>query len=327
MRMPDPDNEQRHLSINDFLDIAQHRHKKKIYRAILSPLSPLVDRIKATWHTPDGVPEIRIMTNARANETELRDIINIICLADGLLEQSLRIQELALKNFGASKIPKPFGSFSFAKACMMWSLSHEVFHYLRRHALVEKHFGSNEATKHALEYDADLCATAAFYRYLQYFSPSKSCISLKKTALQLIYFALRVNISNADINFTGTNTHPFMGARIIDILEKLAMLNDSGVPDPNGTSIETILHSRELYALLMQLELKYKYLSTDDVSSKESPLLSFAIENHDLKYTLNRHERWDEIQSLIDRFSRFPRSVIDNEASIAFCGDVFSLPR
>lgn len=328
MLMPDPENELRLLSIEEFLRSTLDMRKNKLYKIILSPLPPLMKRIKATWAAPDGIPNICIVKNAGITETELRDLINTVCLAEGLLEHSLEAQNLALKNLGASKVPNPFGYLSIAKACMMWSCAHEVFHYLRRHALVEKHFGGDNETKHALEYDADLCAIASLYRYLQYFSPKKSKINLKKTALTLIYCSMRININKENSkSFYGSNTHPHTAARIWDISGKLAMLNDSGIPDPNLEHTTTQLHLKILMETTIELELIYSKSAEEKNGPPLSPMFSFAMENQGLKYTQGRHERWDEIQPLINVFATLPREVIDNEKSIAFIGDNFSLPR
>ncbi|MCU6496713.1 hypothetical protein LPN04_02780 [Rugamonas sp. A1-17] len=326
--LPDPESHLQRLTIEDFLKSISENRKQNLYKAILFPLMPFMERIKATWIAPDGMPNILIVKNAAIGETELRDLIQTVCLAEGLLARSLEAQDLALKSLGTSKIPKTLGYFSVAKSYIMWSCAHEVFHYLRRHALVEKHFGSTPETKHALEYDADLCAAAAFYRYLQHFSAKKSSIHLKKATLQLLYCSLRINIDReVHMNFSGSNTHPHTAARILDIAGKLAMLNDFGIADTNFEAESTRNDYEKLASLIANLELAYIKSLDKSKEFQSSELFSFAQKNVELEYTLDRHKRWDEIQPLIDQFSIFSRRQIDNEASIAFIGENFSLPR
>lgn len=319
MLMPDPENERRTLSLEDFIRSTSDLKKRKIYRIILSPLPVLIERIKKTWLAPDGMPNILIVKNAKMEETELRDIINTVCLAEGLLERSLDAQNLAIKTLGPSKTPHPLGHLSIAKAFIMWSCAHEVFHYLRRHALVEKQFGNTLATKHALEYDADLCAFASIYRYLQYFSPKKSEIDLKKTTLKIIYCSIRATITKENVeNFYGTNTHPHTAARIFDIAGKLAMLKNFGKPDPNLEEATTRHHLNILINITIQLESMYSKSSNEKNSSKLSSVFSFGLSNTKSRYTSPRNKTWDEIQKVIDCIALLPRNMVDNEQSIAF---------
>lgn len=328
MLMPDPDNERRLMSIDDFLKSQLEEMKRKLYTIILSPLFPLLSRIEATWPAPDPIPNICIIKNAKVGETELRDLIDTICLAEGLLEHCLEAQHLALKMLGPSKLPKPFGYLSIAKACMMWSCAHEVFHYLRRHALVEKHFGSSSETKHALEYDADLCAAAALYRYLQHFLPNRSDMNLKKITLQLLYCSIRINIDKeADVDFYGSFTHPHTAGRILDIMRKLAIITDTGIPDMHFQHLATQADLDSLSRVIVDLELIYSKKYDGNNDPRLSAIFSFAQGNSELKYTLGKHEQWDKIQPLIDKFSSIPRKQLDNEASIVFVGSNFSLPR
>lgn len=116
MLMPDPDNQRMSLPIDAFLAERRFDPKSKEYAALLAPLPPLLARIKRTWIAVDGIPAIRIVTNAHANETELRDMADTVCLAEGLLTRALEIQGVAERTLGRPKLPRPFGHASVAKA-------------------------------------------------------------------------------------------------------------------------------------------------------------------------------------------------------------------
>ena len=83
MQMPDPDNEHRSLPVDMFLSTINDNVKKKSYKALLSTLKPFSERIRAKWRTPDGMPDVRIITNAPANATELLCVVKRTCHAPG----------------------------------------------------------------------------------------------------------------------------------------------------------------------------------------------------------------------------------------------------
>jgi hypothetical protein len=327
MLMPNPDNERRTLSIDDFLRSIKDFERQRIYARLLAPLEILSTRINATWPTPDGMPDIRIVRNASAEETELRDMVNTVCLAEGLLDRSLAANSQASEKLGASKLPKTLGPLSIAKLSIMWSCAHEIFHYLRRHELVEKHFGNDAATKHALEYDADLCAVAAIYRYLRFFSSNKSAIQVKQTVFEHLYWQMRLEVDRTDTHFHGSQTHPHAATRLLDFVSKLATMHDSNLADPEFRNPLSHLHFNKLLEVLVKLELGYINAIGVESQGKFSPIVDFARENIGLAYTSERHNRWDEISPLITRFVMLPRGLVSNESSIAFFGDIYSLPR
>lgn len=327
MLIPDPDNARLTLSIDEFLRSILDYERRRIYASLLAPLEVLLTRIKATWPTPDGMPDIRVVKNAAAEETELRDLVNTVCLGEGLLDRCRSANTLAFDSLGASKLPKTLGSLSIAKLGIMWSCSHEIFHYLRRHELVEKHFGNDPATKHALELDADLCAVAAIYRYLRYFSPKTPAITMKKTVLEHLYWPMRLELDRTDMGFHGSQTHPHAAARLLDVIGKLAMMHDSKLADPNFTNPLSHLHLNTLIELLVKLEQAYINAVGLKAPGQSSPIKQFVVANTDLTYTSGRQGRWDEISPLIESFVALRRDVVSNEASVAFVGDNFSLPR
>lgn len=327
MLMPNPDAERRALSVDDFLRSIKDHERRRICASLLAPLLVLATRIKATWPTPDGMPDIRIVRNAPAEETELRDMVNTVCLAEGLLDRCLDANTQASEILGFSKLPKTLGQLSVAKLGVMWSCAHEIFHYLRRHELVEKHFGNDPATKHALEYDADLCAVAAIYRYLRHFSPNKSALLMKQTVFQHLYWPMRLEVDKTNVRFHGSQTHPHAAARLLDIISKLTMMHDSNVADPNFENPLSHLHFNKLTELLLQLESAYINSFGVEPQGHSSLLADFALENISMAYTSERHKRWDEISQLIENFVMLPRNIVSNEATIAIFGNICSLPR
>lgn len=328
MLMPDPDRMRRLLSQAEFLDSIGDREKRKSYSNLLASLTPLILRIKATWRAPDGMPDLRIVKNAPASETELRDMVNTVCLAEGLLDECLAAHIQAVRVLKARDLPKTLGPLSVAKMCFMWAYAHEVFHYLRRHALVEKHFGGDAATKHALEFDADLCAVAAIYRHVRFFSSNLSELRAKQQVLTNLYWLLRKHVDDAaKTDYSGTKTHPHASARIYDVIRKLAMMNDTGVADPNFERPATHQHYEALVKDFAGIESAYMDVVSPGLEEL-SPVIQFGLANGGLLYTGERHKRWDEIARLIDRFSFMGRDTVDNEARIAFIGgDLTSMPR
>ncbi len=326
--MPDPENQRQRLPIETFLNSIEDSQKKKTYSYLLSTIEPLKSIIKSRWYIPDGIPNVYIIKNASAEETELRDFINQVQIAEGLLQRCIECEQQATQTIGQSQIPRTLGKLSIAKISLMWAYAHEAFHYIRRHDLVEKHFGNDPSTRHALEYDADLCSAVTIYRYLQHYSSNKSALYLKKTLVQHLFWFLRIEVDrNINMPMQGSETHPHGAARLWDFIGKLAMSHDLIEPDPNFATPITRSHFNELSQVLIDLE--WRYLERSDIKNCDnlSPIASFAIENRELRYTSARHARWDEISPLISSFSSLRRNMVSNDQSISFLGDIFSLPR
>lgn len=330
MLMPDPDNERRLLSPSEFLASLENEGQRKKYDSLLKHLKPLANVVKARFPAPDGIPDLRIIKNARPEDTYLGDILNTIYLTDGLLEQCLLLDAQVSKTPHTPKTPQPLGALSVAKIGVMWAYAHELFHFLRRHALVEKHFGNDVSTKHALEYDADMCSVASVYRYIQYTIPNGDEFQSKRAVLMNLYWALRPRIERTSIeDFSGSKTHPYIAARLLDAVGKLAILNDTGIADPNFMHPISHLHHGKLFKSLCHLELAYVKTSQNPKNGETgfSLVAEFAIANSALCFTGHRARRWNEISQLIDSFAVLSRSMVDNEKSIAFMGENFSLPR
>ncbi|ESS71410.1 hypothetical protein MGMO_105c00660 [Methyloglobulus morosus KoM1] len=300
MLMPDPDNERRPLPPVEFLNSIENKNQRTRYAVLLERLEPLAKLIGTIYPAPDGLLDQCLMVDARAS---------------------------TIKHSPAT--PQPFGKFSIAKMGVMWAYAHELFHFLRRHTLVEKHFGNEVSTKHALEYDADLCSVASLYRYVQSQNPTCNPLLLKRVVLMNLYWTLRMMIDGTTVNdFGGSQTHPYVAARLTDAVGKLAMLNDTQTPDPNFENPTTHLHCGKLMNILMPLELAYVKASENSQSGgvEFSIVAEFAQANMELRFTHHRHKRWDEISPLIEKFAKLPRSMVDNEKTIALVGDNFSLP-
>ena len=329
MLMPNPDYEQRALSVHQFLESVEDEALRKQYKALLD-LTPLIDnRIIESFPAPDGLPELRVFRGSCSDLAELRDLLQQICISQGLLDLCFSAQEDAETTKLDIRIPRPLGEFSVAKVSFMWAYAHEAFHFVRRHALVEKHFGADKATRHALEYDADLCAVAVVYRHVQLKTSTGDALQSKRAVLMNLFWFLRTQLNDEPADFAGSETHPYAAARMLDAIGKLAMLHNTRVADPNCSSPVTRHHLNYLADIFWRIEvarIRHKQGTAPTVLS--NGLSRFAIANAErMNYTRARHERWDEISKLIEHFSRMPRARIDNEQSIAFIGDVFSLPR
>lgn len=322
--MPDPD--RRPMRVEEFLDSVQEKQQRSRYQAILSPLEPMNHIIRRFIRAVDGLPDLRIVKYAPIGDTELRDISQTVHLSDGLLDYCLEVDARASATFKRKSFPLPLGKFSVARISLMWAYGHEITHFLRRHQLVEKHFGGDPATKQALEFDADMCSAALIFRYLLKYGGASSVLHAKTMALTNIYWFLRCQVNDADDHdFRGTDGHPHMASRLVDILGKLAMLVESGPPDPNCESPATREHLVALTRTLGGLEATY-FNVPPEMLPGVSKILKYIKENVGQRYTSERSRRWDQISPLIDQFAVMERSFVDNESSIAFMGDIFSLP-
>ena len=163
---------------------------------------------------------------------------------------------------------------------------------------------------------------------MQYRTSTGYALSSKRSVLTNLFWFLRANIENGRTDFSGSETHPHNAARLLDVIGKMSMMHDTGVPDRACSQPATKLHLEKLSKTRARLEGARIKARPGWPASEFRPnkLSNFAGANADIRYTKARHHRWDEISVLIDQFSRMPRALIDNEQSIAFIGDNYSVP-
>ncbi|WP_375592284.1 hypothetical protein [Chitiniphilus eburneus] len=322
MLLPDPD-ARRPMEPADFLKCIDDDERRDRYSAVLERLDPLAGVIRERFFAVDGIPDLRIIKNAPKGDTELRDIVGAVFIADGLLDWFFEIDEFTR---GFIDIQYPFGKWSVAKIGAMWAYAHEVFHFVRRHALVEKHFGKSRDVRHALEFDADMCAVAVIYRFVQFKENTGDELQLKMAVLKSLFFIVRAEIDQSSIKeYEGSPTHPHTAARLWDLVCKLSMLHDTGRTNPDFVNPISIQHSLVMLDMVKDLERKYLMAKNRDFES--SVIGDFLCQNSELKFTRSRHEQWDEISRLIDYFSTLPREDVDNDKSIGFIvNGLFSMP-
>lgn len=320
MLMPDPDRERRPMHPKEYLESVSETERREKYTNLLAMLPPLAGVIAHRFPAADAIPDLRIVKNAPAGETELRDMLGAVYLAEGLLSDCVRIESQTYLLPNLPEMPSPLGSDSIAKIALMWGYAHEVFHYLRRHALIEKQFGSQAATKHALEYDADLCSLACVYRYVQRQMPQSDELTCKKSVLMNLFWPLREQVEyKPDREIKGSQTHPHAASRLLDAIAKLAMMNDGNVVDPTMSSPEIRLHFGELSNVLRNLELCY--LGDPERErrglTKESVVFEYLRINSKQHVLSERNKQWDKISPHIQLYMSLPRSIVDNEQTIA----------
>jgi hypothetical protein len=121
MSMPDPSSEHRLFSVEDFLETTGDENKKNTYAALVEPLSRLGNLIQSQYATPDGLPGVCILKNARVDETYLGDLIQTIVLTDGLLDFHMSVGSRTSQIVIEPSLLQPLGPMSVAKIGVMWA--------------------------------------------------------------------------------------------------------------------------------------------------------------------------------------------------------------
>lgn len=312
------DTSPRRVPVAQFIAMTADPFLRKVYEELLSVIPMIHEYARAISASADDIPELWIRTNSQTAETEVADLLQSVFLPDGLIAECLRLESLAASvTRGRIEVPAVLGSYSVAKACLLWAYGHEIFHYLRRHELVQRHFGSSKGTRLALEYDADLCSTAAVFRLVRSRSAGSSSIDTKRAVLINLFWLLREQSEDDIAHRIGrTETHLEPAERLLLIAGKLAALHDDGVPDPEYRRSETIDDHRALLVLLAELDVLHLQHRSPTAYPRTSPVYQASQLSYKTALRRMLHQQWDQIQPLINVFASRPRSDIDNEMSI-----------
>ena len=166
-------------------------------------------------------------------------------------------------------------------------------HLLRQHWMFDAADGTRiDDVSLATERDADLCAIAVVYRYLQrYCARFADDATLRQVALYSTFWVAR-----SLPNDSATATYLPMSVRLQDMVSKLAMVREDPAdpPDPNAALPETLQRMPYLQSCFVKCENAFLRLHPNEKSMRTE--LMAAIENG----TLNRVvETWDELSHMV----------------------------
>jgi len=174
-----------------------------------------------------------------------------------------------------------------------WALAHEYYHGLRKHNLATYDISTTELTSHALEMDADLCATAALYRWAQTNISSIYCdTTIRKIVFASIFWGINT-LPKSESN----ETHPSHAVRIYQILSKLIQIRqDKYHPADQSLSTEEARNNLSKMVDFMH-ECYVHYLAQDEITAKKIIGEIFQhLESGEYKLVIRE---WERIKTLV----------------------------
>jgi hypothetical protein len=226
------------LELREYIDSIQDEPRKGILTDALEAALECIEANRLANRLPSTELHIHIYDEDDPQAVASEDNRNIR-FSTGLIEhyERTRFPDLSQVLPGA---PQVFGVNWVMNLGLAWSLCHEYIHIIRRHDSVSRNLDaarqedintipsqkrsalslSAESVDKAFEHDADLCAAAAIYRYLQRrMGLHVDDIIIRKMALFYIYWGVRALPENRF-----SDSHPALHERLYEIVQKIAQV-------------------------------------------------------------------------------------------------------
>lgn len=233
--------------VDEFLQTRPHDQHSESLPAIFATCDRLFHYIQAVFGKGHEIPQIRVR---HKNHVQAETAFTVVNITTGLIDLCLNTKFLPLDS---ERIPFATGTPELNQLgrhiMMSWIVSHEYYHIVRAHDGVQDDF-TDVHTRHALERDADLMATAAIYRLLQRDLKGRMPDPVvRQLAFYLIFFSIRHLPGGAE-----DGTHPEIGVRLFGIATKICHLQeDNSRPAEAGDEhFEAIIH------MVIKCELAYQ---------------------------------------------------------------------
>lgn len=301
------------MDADGFLAHSSDHAYSPLYRHTISELKKIDEEIQARFPIVDEYPSMLISSESTV-QAHASELLNSVQLTQGLIDFFIsRSPSLRRSAQGLSSAAETTtGGVNVLP--ILWSYSHEVFHIIRRHSLIETFFHSSPHVLMAIEYDADMCATAAVYRYVQKHHCFDNPSDAKLAAMLGINTSL---MSLADIEGPGASevnrSHYTVPGRMVQIVSKLAIMNDLGFADPDGVEPSS---KRDAHHLLNALhEATLDHMAMNSESRVDHGILDYAkgiIEGPDM---LSPIQMWADIAGFAERASRTSRNLLPSDAA------------
>lgn len=219
------------LSLADYLstleDAAYRNEVEHLFEAYEGIIGHINRSIRIPFFIPP-TPEIRITFQGVAL---IETGVGVIYVSESFLQKCLNTSFCQFNEVIDGPNPLGLNSKKFiTSGAMIWALAHEYHHTTRKHdavtaALQAKPNYDPVITSYALESDADLCAIAVLYRFIQQTFQIEDIFS-RQLAMYIVFWTMR-----PDFEKEHSRSHISMGVRAWNISVKLAVLT------PNEFSI------------------------------------------------------------------------------------------
>ncbi len=204
-----------------------------------------LEQMRVRFNLIDEVPTISVIRDESINAGVLYGLIQI---NTGLLQ--IIFDPPVVDSFPVLglRVPKDL----LSGFMLAWVFAHEYSHENRKHTTLEERFAGDPQVCQALEYDADMCATAALYREIQFYAPPGTPdISCREICIYSIYCILKALPSAP-----GSRSHMSSLCRIGYAMRKISSMNSAslstGINEPDAAIYDEIMG--RMVDLLIRLE-------------------------------------------------------------------------
>ena len=222
---------QRTVSLQDFLQTivisgrdqqVPNTPKQEMIRQLFAQALELTERIRASQPRIPGIiytepPELLVNIDPALGA---ECVFTAIKVSSGLIEASLRTPYPDLNNTIGSHSREDIHATNLPNMLFCWTVAHEYSHIVRRHDEISQVVGHDALTQQAFEYDADLCAIAAVFRWYQaLIGPGIDDNILRQIIFSHLFWAIR-----ALPNPESSRSHLSTAQRLYHLSTKLAQL-------------------------------------------------------------------------------------------------------
>lgn len=295
------------LSLSEFIDSIEDAETKVKIEQIFDPYDEIIYAINIAYGaTPvEQKPEILIHRNSSlepetvfGGRIEMGDqyILSYLNISIPEFNKIISEYEDDLNVEGLAPI-----------VSMMWTYSHEYFHYVRKHEdvklkLMELEGDAYESslTEYSFERDADMCAIAMVYRYLQrWHSAFLPDLMIRQLGLYLIFWTMRPYL----LEIHGEK-HLSMGLRLYELVNKLSILTE--INDANQVVDHAMVedHTKHNYSELFRCLSNCERLFIPEGDIEETSKLLKVFDKEDIEKVIPKViNRWESIRSIVQEIS------------------------
>jgi hypothetical protein len=246
-----------------------------------------------------GVPPVMLVLsddyNAEASETKLSVNWGVSRYACEVEEKVMKSSHPPIVN-GTKLPPGVIILYTF-----LWVVAHEFFHYAQGHRKVLE---DHPEVVLALEYDADLFAVAALFRFLCQRAKGSNCTveELKCRMFYGIYWPIREQIGSTTSAEACSRDHPSYDVRLWNVMVKLVQIDcmDHNMQKLNPNSDD---HFPALKAVFLKCE--RQYCDLNKIPFSES---SVRLNNRLMKESLEVVALYTKTFPLISKASRLTKT-------------------
>jgi len=236
-------------------------------------------------------PELRVRHSEKCGSEASES--TCIYVDTGLIKHCLNAFGGPLFPILGFELPKTkFNKQLLGITALRWIIAHEYRHMMDH----PPHLWTDSITAHALETDADMCATATIYRAFQ---NMYGHVTNEDNNFKCLVFYYLFSILRPLTTHTQSATHPSLSMRLWFIRNKLASLraNPSHLPDIDLLSDETRESSVRLTDCLIKCEKMYQANTPNAEIKFDFGSELIEILDHQLFSPITK--RWDEICHLV----------------------------